>query len=86
MLILISYILNSIILVVITIFLKFHWMLATQNKTTIENIEHCDLAYWSKYDVGKDENLKQIFGTNRVNYFLPVCGKPQGDGLTFPLR
>ena len=58
MLVLITYILNSIILVVITIFLKFHWMLATQNKTTIENIEHCDLAYWSKYDVGKQENLK----------------------------
>lgn len=57
MLILISYILNSIIVVVITIFLRFHWMLASHNKTTIENIEHCDLQYWSKYDMGKSDNM-----------------------------
>lgn len=53
MLVILSYLFNSIILLLITIFLRFHWMLVTENKTTIENIEHGDQPYWSKYDLGK---------------------------------
>jgi hypothetical protein len=39
-LILLTFILNSLILVLISAFAKFHWRLATENKTTIENLEH----------------------------------------------
>jgi palmitoyltransferase len=86
MLVIITYFFNTIILTLMTFFLRFHWRLAVENKTTIENLEHCDQRFWSKYDVGRDKNLAQIFGSNPFLYALPIAGEPHGDGLRFPIR
>ena len=39
-LILLAFTLNSLICMLISAFSKFHWRLACENKTTIENLEH----------------------------------------------
>lgn len=86
LLVLVSFMLNSIICFLITAFFKFHWALATQNKTTIENLEHDGVDYVSKYDIGKRENLAQIFGSSPWLFFLPIhsgSGLPHGDGVNF---
>ena len=83
MLVIVSYVLNSIILALMTTFLRFHWMLATQNKTTIENLENDGFFFYSKYDIGVKENLAQIFGDSPALYALPIVGHLRGDGLSF---
>jgi len=67
-----------------TAFLKFHIMLASENKTTIENLDKQGKPFKSIYDVGIAENWKQIFGTNPWLYPFPIfcgSGKPIGDGI-----
>ena len=41
-----------------TSFLKFHIMLATENKTTIENLDKQGRPYDSIYDVGANINWR----------------------------
>jgi hypothetical protein len=41
-----------------TSFLKFHIMLATENKTTIENLDKQGRPYDSIYDVGASINWR----------------------------
>jgi len=41
-----------------TAFLKFHIKLATENKTTIENLDKQGLEYKSKYDIGLKDNWR----------------------------
>ena len=57
-LIMISYILNFIVGCLMTAFLKFHIMLASDNKTTIENLDKLGRPFNSPYDVGSKENWK----------------------------
>ena len=79
--------LNGIIAILMTMFLKFHLRLAMSNKTTIENLEMKGNAYQSNYDIGADKNWEQIFGYNRWLWPFPVfcsSGKPLGDGITWP--
>lgn len=57
-LIMISYILNFIVGCLMTAFLKFHVMLASDNKTTIENLDKLGRPFNSPYDVGSKENWK----------------------------
>lgn len=57
MLIQLSYILNCLIAVLMTFFLKFHIYLATTNKTTIENLDKKGRPYKSVYDIGPLNNL-----------------------------
>ena len=74
-LIMIAFILNFIIVCLITAFLKFHIMLASTNKTTIENLDKQGKPFSSEYDVGSNANWKQIFGTNPWLYPFPIyCG------------
>ena len=42
----------------ITAFLRFHIKLATENKTTIENLEKKGLPFKSNYDIDSTNNLK----------------------------
>ena len=70
-----------------TAFLKFHVMLASDNKTTIENLDKLGRPFNSPYDVGSKENWKQIFGTNPWLFAFPIfcgSGKPVGDGIYWP--
>ena len=57
LLIQLSYILNCMIAVLMTFFLKFHIYLGTTNKTTIENLDKKGREYKSVYDIGTTNNL-----------------------------
>lgn len=57
-LIMIAFILDFIVACLMTAFLKFHVMLATDNKTTIENLDKLGRPFNSPYDVGPRENWK----------------------------
>ena len=88
-LIMVSFLLNFIIACLMTAFLKFHIMLASDNKTTIENLDKMGRPFTSVYDVGTRENWKQIFGTNPWLYPFPIfcgSGKPVGDGIYWPTQ
>ena len=52
------------IAILMTMFLKFHIMLALQGKTTIESLEKRSKPYVSDYDNGPLRNWMQIFGQN----------------------
>lgn len=56
--IMVGYTLNFIVVVLMTAFLKFHVMLASENKTTIENLDKQGKPFKSIYDVGLQENWK----------------------------
>ena len=82
--------LNNIILLGFSIldfnFLKFHIKLISSNLTTIETLDK-ELMENKKYDVGFENNFKQVFGDNKLLWFLPInlpMGYPNGDGLTWP--
>ena len=51
-----AFVLNSTIMVLITVFLKFHLNLAFNNKTTIENLDKKNEPYISVYDIGTKSN------------------------------
>ena len=77
--------LNGTIMILITMFLKFHIHLATTNKTTIENLDKKGEDYVSIYDIGAQSNWEQIFGMNKLLWPFPVfcgSGKPLGDEST----
>ena len=57
-LIMIAFIMNFIVACLMTAFLKFHVMLATDNKTTIENLDKLGRPFNSPYDVMAKENWK----------------------------
>lgn len=48
--------LNATIMVLMTMFLKFHLRLALTNKTTIENLDKKGEDYVSVYDIGSTRN------------------------------
>lgn len=51
-----SFVITTMIAILITFFLKFHIQLVSQNKTTIENLEKKGNMYKSAYDVGAHIN------------------------------
>ena len=58
------------------------------NLTTIETLDK-DLMENQKYDMGFIRNFKQVFGENKLLWFLPIylpSGYPNGDGLTWPTK
>ena len=86
------YLINNIILFGFSVvdfnFLKFHIKLLCSNLTTIETLDS-DLMQNKKYDMGFEINFKQIFGDNKLLWFLPInlpVGYPNGDGLTWPTK
>ena len=82
--VILSFIMDVTVAGLMTVFLKFHIMLATENKTTIENLDKLGKPFKSIYDVGASVNWQQIFGTNPWLYPFPVfcgSGKPVGDGI-----
>lgn len=55
--IIMAYLINLTVAGLMTAFLKFHLMLAGENKTTIENLDKQGRPFTSPYDVGKSKNL-----------------------------
>jgi len=81
------FIINCLIATLMTFFLKFHILLVTTNKTTIENLDKKGRTYKSIYDVGAEYNWSQVFGTNKLLWPFPAfmgSGKPLGDGIYWP--
>lgn len=77
-------ILDCFIAVLITMFLKYHIKLASENKTTIESLENKGKPFESKFDSGVIRNWYQVFGTNKFMWPFPMfldSGKPLGDGI-----
>jgi hypothetical protein len=56
--IIMAFIFNFTIMCLMTAFLKFHLMLASTNKTTIENLDKQGKPYESPYDIGSRENMR----------------------------
>lgn len=82
-----AFLLDFLIAVLMSKFLKFHIMLASSNKTTIENLDKQDKPFVSPYDIGEQGNMRQIFGSNTMLYPFPIfcgSGKPVGDGIYWP--
>ena len=77
---------------IITIFFKFHIELVNSNSTTIEHLEakrSPNAAALDQYDVGFKYNWIQVFGLNKVLWFVPQVqesGRPCGDGVVFPSK
>ena len=86
------FLINNILLLGFSVvdfnFLKFHIKLIKSNLTTIETLDN-DLMENKKYDMGFETNFRQIFGDNKLLWFLPInlpIGYPIGDGLTWPTK
>lgn len=85
-LIILAFMMDCMVIILITAFLKFHIKLARENKTTIENLEKKGQPFKSVYDIDPNYNLKQVFGSNPWLYPFPIfcgSGKPIGDGITW---
>ncbi len=78
------YVLDLAALVIIYLFTKFHIKLILDNKTTIETIDKNIDDFKSPYSIGKYNNFCQVFGYNKVLWFLPIkdiSGVPSGNGI-----
>ena len=81
--------LNGVVAVLMTMFLRFHIKLALEGKTTIENLEQNGKPYHSDYDIGPQRNWMQIFGQYPALWAFPIfagSGKPIGDGIYWPKK
>ncbi|BFZ10296.1 hypothetical protein BsWGS_13335 [Bradybaena similaris] len=69
--------------------LKLHWGLVSTNVTTLENTRPLGLVGKAPdmhlFDLGRAENLRQVFGHRPLLWLLPVFTSV-GDGSHFPLR
>jgi palmitoyltransferase len=74
---------SVLLIVTLTNFIKFHLKLVLENYTTIENLEREEGAK-SKFDIGRTRNWEQVFGSNRLMWWLPMhtqASRPIGDGV-----
>ena len=79
---------NYIPTVVITFlfgkFVIYHIKLVINNSSTIESLDTENIDKYKKFCLSKKENFEQVFGKNKLYWFLPVNveqAKPVGDGL-----
>jgi hypothetical protein len=85
----IGYLFVALICLLMFVFFKFHRKLVRENKTTIENLEHKNKEYESKYDINESENTEQIMGTVKWLWPFPIMpnsSKPHGEGIYFHKR
>ena len=78
------YVLDLAALVIIFLFSKFHVRLVLDNKTTIETVDKNINDFKSPYSLGEYNNFCQVFGYNKVLWFLPIkdiSGVPIGNGI-----
>ncbi|SCM19122.1 palmitoyltransferase, putative [Plasmodium chabaudi chabaudi] len=64
-------------------FTKFHLKLISKNSTTIENMDIYHQDY-NIYNVGCEDNAKQVFGNNILCWMCPcqcISNRPAGDGV-----
>ncbi len=86
---LISYAVVLVFSGIIVNFTKFHIELVCKNSTTIESLDKEHQDENAKYNVSLKVNWEQIFGENKLFWFLPFDGensKPKGDGLSWEVK
>ncbi|KAJ3431220.1 s-acyltransferase [Anaeramoeba flamelloides] len=82
----IALIINSLFCISTFSLLFTHINLIFQNMTTIEHYEYNEAPELvNVYDLGKKQNWIQIFGNNKLLWFIPIYTTP-GDGYSFPLN
>jgi len=79
----IAFCLSTLLFCTLTNFIRFHVKLVLDNYTTIENLEREEGAK-SKFDIGRNRNWEQVFGSNKWLWWLPMhtqASRPVGDGV-----
>ena len=84
---------NYIPTVVITFlfgkFVLYHIKLVITNSSTIESLDTENKDKYKKFCLTKKENFEQVFGKNKLLWFLPINieqAKPVGDGLLWKVN
>ncbi|EMS59025.1 hypothetical protein TRIUR3_20383 [Triticum urartu] len=86
-----AFVLNLAFALSLLCFICMHTSLAASNTTSIEVYERKKTCSW-EYDLGWRKNLEQVFGTNKLLWFLPMyCTEDLQNiatiqGLEFPTR
>ncbi|PIA34870.1 hypothetical protein AQUCO_03700265v1 [Aquilegia coerulea] len=86
-----AFVINLAFALSLLCFLVLHASLLSNNTTTIEVHEKKKTGRW-KYDLGRGENFKQVFGKKKALWFFPLFAKedlesiPALKGLDFPTR
>ena len=83
-LIAINYIPTVVITFLFGKFVIYHIKLVINNSSTIESLDTENVDKYKKFCLSKRENFEQVFGKNKLYWFLPVNveqAKPVGDGL-----
>ncbi|SCM03008.1 palmitoyltransferase DHHC10, putative [Plasmodium chabaudi chabaudi] len=75
-------VLSAVIILIIFPFFLFHLYLTSQNYTTLEFCVLGEKAKQNIYNLGIEENFKQVLGENILTWLLPI-GKPKGNGLFY---
>eukprot|EP01111_Echinosteliopsis_oligospora_P009771 TRINITY_DN2927_c0_g1_i1.p1 TRINITY_DN2927_c0_g1~~TRINITY_DN2927_c0_g1_i1.p1 ORF type:complete len:295 (+),score=44.17 TRINITY_DN2927_c0_g1_i1:45-929(+) len=78
----ITFVMGSIFGVGLFLFACTHFVYVSKNVTTIEALEKKNRRI-NPYNLGTSENFRQIFGDNKILWFIPVKSTI-GDGLHFP--
>jgi hypothetical protein len=60
----------------------FHVHMIMSNKSSLEMEA---LAFYNPFHQGKKSNWAQIFGENKVTWFIPVDPQQTVDGLDYPV-
>ncbi|XP_010540019.1 PREDICTED: probable protein S-acyltransferase 13 [Tarenaya hassleriana] len=85
----VAFVLNLAFALSILGFLIMHLMLVARNTTTIEAYEKKTTPNW-RFDLGRKENFKQVFGTDKRYWFVPAYTEddmkrmPALRGVEFP--
>ena len=83
-LIAINYIPTVVITFLFGKFVIYHIKLVLNNSSTIESLDTENKDKYKKFCLSKKDNFEQVFGKNKLYWFLPVNieqAKPVGDGL-----
>ena len=70
-------------------FVIYHINLVIKNSSTIENLDKENKDKYAKFCLSTKENIQQVFGKNKLYWFLPIIseeGKPEGDGLLWKVN
>ena len=85
--------LNYIPIFIITIlfgkFVLYHIKLVLTNSSTIESLDQENKDKYKRFCLSPKENFEQVFGKNKLFWFLPVINeqaKPVGDGLLWKVN
>ena len=70
-------------------FVLYHLKLVITNSSTIESLDTENKDKYKKFCLTKKENFEQVFGKNKLLWFLPINieqAKPVGDGLLWKVN